>query len=122
MKRHFFRITAFLLALFFLTGAMSITRIRADAATLPAKPDCRITYQFENGGAYTIGPDLAMTMMMTNPDGSYYIDPATGYYVLDLNKMDAFFSGLSYLYPAAGKSSSTFRSTRGDAQIGRAHV
>ena len=28
--------------------------------------------------------------------------------------MDAFFSGLSYLYPAAGKSSSTFRSTRGD--------
>ena len=97
MKRHLFRITAFLLALFFLTGAMSITRIRADAATLPAKPDCRITYQFENGGAYTIGPDLAMTMMMTNPDGSYYIDPA-----------------LSYLYPAAGKSSSTFRSTRGD--------
>ena len=65
MKRHLFLITAFLLALFFLTGAMSITRIRADAATLPAKPDCRITYQFENGGAYTIGPDLAMTMMMT---------------------------------------------------------
>lgn len=69
------------------------------AAGAPAAPQCSIVYDFGGGRTYTVTPELAMTMMVTNADGSYYIDPATGYYVCDSNKMRSFFSGLQQMYP-----------------------
>lgn len=73
--------------------------LQARAAVLPPAPQCRITYDFGKGKTYTVTPELAMTMMVTNKDGSYYLDPKTGYYVCDSNKMQSFFSGLQNLYP-----------------------
>ena len=72
------------------------------AAALPAAPQCSITYDFGDGQTYTVTPELAMTMMVTNRDGSYYIDPATGYYVCDSGKMRNFFTGLQKLFPPKG--------------------
>ncbi len=74
------------------------------AAALPAAPQCNIVYDFGNGRTYTVTPELAMTMMVTNADGSYYIDPATNYYVCDSNKMRNFFSGLQNLFPPQSSS------------------
>ena len=82
------------ICLLLLTKAFSL---QARAAVLPPAPQCRITYDFGKGKTYTVTPELAMTMMVTNKDGSYYIDPKTGYYVCDSNKMQSFFSGLQNL-------------------------
>ena len=91
-----------------------IIGIRADAAETAAEstqvqetivypdwPLCSITYVFDDGSTYTVETMVAMSMMMTNEDGTWYIDPDTGYYVCDYNKMVGFFSGLSALYPSS---------------------
>lgn len=64
----------------------------------PAAPQCHITYDFGNGQTYTIGPEMAMSMMKTNDDGSFYIDPETSYYVLDRDKMIGFFTSMSQIF------------------------
>ena len=64
------------------------------ASLSPAAPQCQITYDFGDGKTYTVGPEMAMSMMKTNDDGSYYIDPTTNYYVLDADKMIGFFTSL----------------------------
>lgn len=68
-------------------------------AAAPAAPACNIVYQFADGNTYTIDGTIAMTLMVTNPDGSYYIDPATGYYALDASKLLAFLNALQVMYP-----------------------
>jgi lipoprotein-anchoring transpeptidase ErfK/SrfK len=77
------------------TDAESQAVIDYIASLSPAAPQCQITYDFGNGRTYTVGPEMAMSMMKTNDDGSYYIDPATNYYVLDPNKMIGFFTSLT---------------------------
>lgn len=71
------------------------------SVTFPAEPDCLITYVFDDGSTYTVDTLVAMSMMMTNEDGSWYIDPDTGYYVCDYNKMWGFFTCLNILYPSS---------------------
>lgn len=85
------------------------------ASELPAAPQCNITYVFSDGQTYTVTPELAMTMMVTNADGSYYLDPATGYYVCDSNKMRNFFTALQNLFPPVNSVSNTagFQTTGG---------
>ena len=85
-----------------------------NAYAAPKAPNCNIVYQFVNGGTFTVTPGMAMSMMVTNPDGSYFIDPATNYYVLDPAKMAAFFSGLQALFPPALSPAAGFKTTRGD--------
>lgn len=91
-----------------------LTRMPALAAA-PTPPQCSIVYDFGNGQTYTVTPELAMTMMVTNADGSYYIDPATGYYVCDSGKMRGFFSGLQQMFlPQNGTPNQAgFRTTSG---------
>lgn len=69
------------------------------AYAAPAAPDCNIVYQFADGQTYAITSDVAMSMMITNADGSYYIDPSTGYYALDPNKLLNFLNALQVMYP-----------------------
>ena len=83
------------------------------AGEQPDPPQCEITYVFESG-TYTVTGDLAMTLMMTNDDGSYFIDSQTGYYVCDYEKMENFFSGLEFLYPSeAAVNTAGFVTTAG---------
>lgn len=91
-----------------------VFHISARAAS-PAAPQCWITYDFGGGKTYTVTPELAMTMMVTNADGSYYIDPQTGYYVCDSGKMRNFFTGLQQLFPPQGSVPNTagFQKTDG---------
>lgn len=104
--------TAALMFSLFISG-----RIRADAA--PAAPNCNIVYDFGGGKTYTVGPALAMTMMTTNPDGSYAIDPNTHYYYCDPVKMMSFFSGLQNMFQAAaGANRAGFQTTAGNYLAG----
>lgn len=90
----------------------------AQSSDQPDAPQCSITYVFESG-TYTVSSETAMSMMMTNEDGSYYIDPNTGYYVCDYEKMEEFFSGLEFLYPTAGTSNTGgFVTTAGEVLSG----
>ncbi len=101
-------------AMLLLAGA-AFPSVAASAAEMPVPPQCNIVYDFGNGRTYTVTPELAMTMMVTNADGSYYIDPATGYYVCDSNKMRSFFSGLQHLFPPSEAAPNTagFQTTAG---------
>ncbi len=76
-------------------------------------PDCNITYDFGNGQTCQIGNDTALTMCVTNPDGSYLVDPATGKYVVDPWKVLNFLNSLKSMYSGRGKGTK-FLSTRGD--------
>lgn len=76
--------------------------------TLPEFPQCCIIYVFDDGQMYTVTTEIAMSMMVTDENGEYSIDPETGYYMCDANKMSAFFSGLSYLYPVNEEGSQGF--------------
>ncbi len=87
---------------------------KAAQTALPPAPNCMITYDFGSQGQYVVTPELAMTVMVTNADGSYYIDPATGYYVCDSNKLRSFFSGLQNLFPPSGSANNAgFQKTDG---------
>ncbi len=105
----------FLTAALLLLAGVALPSVAVSAAEMPAPPQCNIVYDFGNGRTYTVTPELAMTMMVTNADGSYYIDPATGYYVCDSNKMRSFFSGLQHLFPPANAVPNTagFQTTSG---------
>lgn len=70
-----------------------------DVQAAPAAPNCNIVYQFADGSTYTIDGTIAMSLMLVNADGSYYIDPATNYYALDANKLIAFLNALQLMYP-----------------------
>ncbi len=96
---------------FFSCGKLSVS---AAQTALPPAPNCWITYDFGGGRQYVVTPELAMTVMVTNADGSYYIDPATGYYVCDSNKLRSFFSGLQNLFPPSGSTNTAgFQKTDG---------
>ncbi len=85
---------------------------------LPDGPNCNIIYDLGNGQYYAITKPIAMSMMMTNPDGSYYLDPNTQYYVVDEAKVDAFLSGLDSLYAGPESNTLLFHATRGeDVQV-----
>lgn len=73
-------------------------------AAAPAAPNCNIVYQFADGNTYTIDGNIAMSLMLQNADGSYYIDPATKYYAVDPNKLLAFLNALQAMYPQKSKS------------------
>lgn len=72
---------------------------QAAETTAPAAPNCNIVYQFADGNTYTIDGLIAMSLMLVNPDGSFYIDPATNYYVLDPDKLLVFLNALQNMYP-----------------------
>lgn len=95
MKRMIWRALGTLLAVVF-AGLIAIPQ---SAQAAPAAPDCSIVYQFADGQTYTVNSAVAMTLMMTNVDGSYYMDPATGYYVVDPNKLLIFLNALQAMYP-----------------------
>lgn len=89
------------------------------AAAAPAAPDCSIVYDLGGGRTYTVTPALAMSMMTTNADGSYAIDPKTGYYYCDPAKIAGFFSGLQHLFPAAhAANTGGFQTTAGNYLAG----
>lgn len=108
------RITALLLAAILFTTAAALwkTPVMASAAG-PVVPDCDIVYDFGGGRSYEIKSGLAMSMMKTNPDGSYYINPSTNNYELDAAKMNSFFFALSNLYPNQSDVLD-FNATRGE--------
>ena len=89
----------------------------AAAASLPSEPDVDILYDFGGGQTYEVTTGLAMTLMMRNADGSYYIDPKTGYYCIDENLLRAFESGLNAMFVSgkggSGLKSGEFRTTSG---------
>ena len=101
---------AFLALLMLTAGGMSVSVCAAEASpesasalegiVYPEYPQCSITYVFDDGSTYIVETAVAMSMMITNDDGSWYIDPETGYYVCDYDKMVGFFSGLNALYPS----------------------
>ena len=109
--RKALRAAAAFLAVMLLSGGMSVPAAAAsssassaeaaDGIIYPEYPQCSITYVFDDGSTYTVGTELAMSMMLTNEDGSWFIDPETGYYVCDYDKMVGFFSGLNALYPSS---------------------
>ncbi|MBO5564068.1 MAG: L,D-transpeptidase [Lachnospiraceae bacterium] len=76
-------------------------------------PDCSITYDFGNGQTYTVGNEMAKTMCVTNPDGSFYVNPETGKYVVDPWKVLSFLNSLKTLYSANGQTMN-FLATRGE--------
>ena len=88
-----------------------------ETTVYPDWPQCSITYVFDDGSTYTVETLVAMSMMMTNEDGSWYIDPDTGYYVCDYEKMVGFFSGLNALYPSAQTAESEGFLTTGGVTI-----
>lgn len=96
MKRVIRNVLGVLLAAVFMV--LTVVPQNAQAAA-PAAPNCNIIYQFADGKTYTINSEVAMSLMMTNPDGSYYIDPATNYYALDANKLLNFLNALQVMYP-----------------------
>ena len=81
---------------------------------MPDGPNCNIVYDLGNGQYYAITKPIAMSMMVTNPDGSYYLDPTTQYYVVDEAKVDAFLSGLDALYSGPESDTLIFHATRGE--------
>ncbi|MDO4285058.1 MAG: L,D-transpeptidase [Eubacteriales bacterium] len=83
------------------------------AQETPQPVQCNIIYDFGNGQYYAVTSLIAMSMMMTNPDGSYYIDPSTQYYVVDENKTRAFLTALQDMYPQESDTLS-FQTTLGD--------
>ncbi|MBQ1291799.1 MAG: L,D-transpeptidase [Lachnospiraceae bacterium] len=109
IRKAVYAVTALLLAAACLVGAFALNT-RADS---PRVPDCDIIYDFGNGQAYEIKSGLAMSMMRTNPDGSYYVNPESGSYELDPAKMNGFFYALSMMYPMQSNDL-LFRATRGD--------
>lgn len=116
------KVTGYAIWMAFIAAALLL--ILAHGAALkvhaaPAAPNCNIVYDFGGGRTYTVGPALAMTMMTTNPDGSYAIDPKTGYYYCDPAKMLSFFSGLQNMFPtAAGANTAGFQTTAGNYLAG----
>lgn len=79
----------------------------------PAAPNCNIVYQFADGNTYTIDGTIAMSLMMTNADGSFYIDPATNYYVVDANKLLTFLNALQAMYPQKSNALDFWSTTDG---------
>lgn len=78
---------------------LAYTPQNVQAAGAPAAPDCNIVYDFGGGQNYTIDSAVAMSLMRVNADGTYYIDPATGYYALDGAKLLSFLNALQLMYP-----------------------
>ena len=107
--RLFRTILCVMLAVIFCGMSAPMTALAYD----PKAPDCNITYDFGNGQTCQIGNDTALTMCVTNPDGSYLIDPATGKYVVDPWKVLNFLNSMKSMYSGKGRISK-FRSTRGD--------
>ncbi|MBP3735676.1 MAG: L,D-transpeptidase [Lachnospiraceae bacterium] len=76
-------------------------------------PDCDILYDFGDGQTFRIGNELAKSMCVTNPDGSYFVDPGTGKYTVDPWKVLGCIEGLRTQY--SGKMHSMdFAATRGE--------
>ncbi len=92
-------------------AACILTPLGAKAA--PAAPNCNIVYQFPDGNVYAVSKNVAMSLMQTNPDGSYYIDPQTKYYVVDPNKLLAFLNALQVMFPQ-NQNALTFYATSGE--------
>ncbi len=86
--------------------------IDAVAALDPAAPQCHVVLDFGGGNQYIIGPEMAMTMMRTNADGSYTINQQTNYYELDVQKVFDFLSALDVMFPKTSKDVS-FTTTSG---------
>ena len=84
-----------------------------------AKPKCNIVYDFGQNRIYQITPDVAMTLIVLNQDGTPYVDPATGRYVVDQQKALGFLNALQYQYPT-DSNTLDFYSTSGEyIQMGR---
>ena len=106
-----------LAAVLFLAVFAHPVQVKADtnAAALPPAPQCQIIYDFGAGNAFVVGPEVAMSMMCTHIDGSYMIDPNTGYYALDPNKLMVFLQALNTMYPM--NTGSNFFTTTSGRQI-----
>ena len=81
--------------------------INAFIASLnPVAPPCDIVYKFSDGETYEVTPAIAMTLMKTNADGSFYIDPTTNYYALDYDKCAAVVGALAIQHSKKSTSNS----------------
>lgn len=110
MKRMIWSVLGALLAAVLMVLVKAPQNVQAAA---PAAPDCNIVYQFADGNTYTINSAVAMSMMITNADGSYYIDPATGYYALDPSKLLNFLNALQVMYPQTSTACDFWSTTDG---------
>ena len=77
------------------------------------KPKCNIVYDFGGGRTYQITPDVAMTLIKLNKDGTPYVDPATKLYVVEPARALAFLNALQYQYPTESNTLD-FYSTSGE--------
>lgn len=113
MKRLYWSVLGALLAVM-LTALVLVPQ---EAQAAPATPDCNIVYQFADGNTYTINSAVAMSLMITNPDGSYYVDPTTGYYAMDPNKLLNFLNALQVMYPQTSTACDFWATTDGLIQF-----
>lgn len=113
MKRLYWSVLGALLAVM-LTALVLVPQ---EAQAAPAAPDCNIVYQFADGNTYTINSAVAMSLMITNPDGSYYVDPTTGYYAMDPNKLLNFLNALQVMYPQTSTACDFWATTDGLIQF-----
>lgn len=86
-------------ALFWLSGGRAVK-----AASAEDMQAVNIVYDFEDGNYYAVSGAVAMTLLATNPDGSYFVDPASQEYVPDPQKILVFVQALDELYPRSGNS------------------
>lgn len=76
-------------------------------------PDCDIIYDFGGGQTCRIGNDMAKTMCVTNADGSYYVNPETGKYMVDPWKVLGFLNTVKTQYTGTNRTME-FPATRGE--------
>jgi lipoprotein-anchoring transpeptidase ErfK/SrfK len=114
-----FRYTAAVLSALCIAFLLAFVKaMPAEAATADQVNRTNIVYDFGNGIGYSITAPVAMSMMMTNADGTPYIDPATKQYVPDVNKIRSFITALDSMFPHTQAVTSNggvdFMTTRGD--------
>lgn len=107
------RILSNALAITLVLSAALITPLSAQAATDPRAPQGTITYDFGAGRTYTIGPDQAVGMLMTDAAGQFVVDQATGRFAVDPWKCLSTVQMLQKKYPVTNVTNA-FLSTRGD--------
>ena len=94
-------------------SAEDIAKVVASVAKLsPAAPPVYISYQLGDN-TFTIGPEIAMVMMKTNPDGSYYVDPSTHYYVVDQEKAKILMNAVFSILGKAPSTGAGFQASNG---------
>ena len=113
MNKAFRRILSAALGIVLILSAALLKPVSAQAATDPRAPQGTITYDFGGGRTFTIGPEQALGMLMTDAAGQYVVNPETGRYAVDPWKCLSTVQTLQKKYPVTNVTNA-FLSTRGD--------